>query len=90
MELNRDGFAAEENIITDKSLNKIAFTVENRTGDEHTSELLLSVPAGSCYSVLQNGQAVQLSRTGNWDYPLRAELRVTSEPGKVEIVREAR
>jgi hypothetical protein len=89
MELDRDGFAAGENIVTDKALNKIAFTLENRTGEEHTTELLLSVPAGSSYSVLQNGKEIQLSRSGNWDYPLRAELRVTSQSGKVEIVRAA-
>jgi hypothetical protein len=90
MELDRDGFAAGENIVTDKALNKIAFTLENRTGEEHTTELLLSVPAGSSYSVLQNGEAVKLSWTRNLDYPLRAQLRVTSQPGKVEIVRASR
>jgi hypothetical protein len=35
---------------------------------------------------LQNGKAIPLNRTANWDYPLRAELKVTSEPSKVEIV----
>jgi hypothetical protein len=67
-------------------LSKIAFTLENRTGDEHTTELRLSLPAGSSSSVLQNGKAIPLNRTANWDYPLRAELKVTSEPSKVEIV----
>jgi hypothetical protein len=90
MELDRDGFVAGDNIVTDKSLSKIAFTLENRTGDEHTTELLLSLPAAGSYSVLQNGKAVQLSRTGNWDYPFRAELRVTLQPCRVEIVRAGR
>jgi hypothetical protein len=86
MELDRDGFAAEKEIVTDKSLNKIVFTLENRTGDEHTTELLLSVPTGSTYSVLQNGNAIPLNRTSNWEYPLRAELKVALQPSKVEIV----
>jgi hypothetical protein len=90
MQLERDGFAAGENIVTDKALNKIAFTLGNRTGDEHTTELLLSASSDSPYSVLQNGKEVQLSRTGNWDYPLRAELKVTSQPDKIEIVRAGR
>src|SRR5215475_1135066 len=67
MELERDGFAAGENIITDKALNKIEFTLENRTGDEHATELLLSLPAGPSYSVLQNGKAIQVTATDNWD-----------------------
>ena len=90
MELDRDGFAAGENIVADKELNKIVFTLENRSGDEHTAELLLSLPAGTSYSVSQNGKGVQLIRTGNWDYPLRAELRVTSQPSKIEIVDASR
>src|SRR5215475_1245444 len=64
MELDRDGFAAGETIVTDKSLNKIAFALENRTGDEHVTELLLSLPNGESYSVLQNGKTVPLTRTG--------------------------
>jgi hypothetical protein len=87
MELERDGFAAERNIVTDKALSKIGFTVENRTGDEHTIELLLSLPAGSSYAVLQNGTPVVLKRTGNWDYPDRAELKVGLQPATIEIVR---
>jgi hypothetical protein len=86
MELDRDGFVAEQNIVTDKSLNKIAFTVENRTGDEHTTDLLLSFPSGSSYSVLQNGKTIPLSQSGNWDYPLRAELKVLAQTSKIEIV----
>lgn len=87
MELDRDGFAAGENIVTDKSLDKIAFTLENRTGDEHTTELLLSPPTGTTYSVLQNGKTIQLNRNSDWDYPLRAEIKVTSQPSNIEIVR---
>jgi len=87
MELDRDGFAAEQSIVTDKSLNKVAFTLENRTGDEHTTELLLSLPTGTTYSVLQNGKAIQLNRTSNWDFPLCAELKVTSQPSNIEVVR---
>lgn len=90
MELNRDGFAPEKNIVTDKSLNKLVFTLENRTRDEHTTDLLLCLPSGSSYSVLQNGKKVQLSRTGNWDYPLRAELKVTSQPCEIAMVRLSR
>jgi hypothetical protein len=90
MELNRDGFAAEKEIATDKSLNKLAFSLENRTGDEHTTELLLSPPDGSSYSVLQNGKAIPLKQTEIWDYPLRAELKIGLQPCTIEIVSASR
>jgi hypothetical protein len=85
--LERDGFAAEKQIITDESLNKVAFTLENRSGDEHMTGLLLSLPKGNSYSVSQNGKTIELNQTGNWDYPLRAALKITLQPSKAEIVR---
>jgi hypothetical protein len=71
-------------------LNKIAFRLENRTGDEHTTELLLCFPSGSSYSVLQDGKAIQLNRTGDWDYPVRGALKVTTRASKIEIVGASR
>ena len=85
LKLDRDGFAPDQNIVTDKSLRKVAFTLENRTGDEHATGLWLSLPAGMSYDVLQNGKKVALSPTGNWDYPLRAELKITRETSKIEL-----
>lgn len=87
MELDRDGFAAEQKIVTDPLLNKIVFTLENRTGDEHTTGLWLSLPAGSSCSVSQNGNKIALTPTGNWDYPLRAELKIARQPGTIEVIR---
>ncbi len=90
IELDRDGFAREQSIVTDKSLNKITFTLENRTDDEHATDLKLSLPDGSSASVMQNGKKIALTPTGNWDYPWRAELKVTRQPSKIEITREAK
>jgi hypothetical protein len=87
LELDRDGFAAEQPIAVDKSLSTISFTLENRTGDEHTTELSLSPPAGSAYIVLLNGARVQLNPTGNWDFPFRAQLKVKLQPARIEIVK---
>jgi len=63
-----------------EALTKIAFAVENRTGDAHTTGFLLSPPVGTSYTVLQDGQPISLVKTGDWDYPLRAELKIV--PGK--------
>ena len=86
-EVDRDGFASEMPIVTDQSLKRIVFTLENRTGDKHTTELSLAPPQGRTYRVIQDGKAVTLRQTGIWDYPQRAELRVTGSQSKIEIVR---
>jgi hypothetical protein len=86
VELDRDGFAAGQSIVTDKSLKKISFTVENRTGDEHTTGLWLSLPAEASYEVFQDGNKLALGPTGDSDYPVRAELKVPREPSRIEIV----
>jgi hypothetical protein len=65
------------------------FTLENRTSDKHTTGLWLSWPKGSSCAVLQDGKKVALSPTRDWDYPLRAELKVTPQSSKIEIIREA-
>jgi hypothetical protein len=36
----------------------------------------------------QNGNKIALTRMGNWGYPLRGELKVTRQPGVIEIIRE--
>jgi hypothetical protein len=88
IELDRDGFAAGQPIVTDKSLSNIAFTVENRTGDAHTTSLLLSPPAGTTYVVRHNGKEVDVTGTTNWDYPQRAELTIGEGANQVEIVKQ--
>ncbi|MEX2317891.1 MAG: DUF5695 domain-containing protein [Pirellulales bacterium] len=88
IELDRDGFAAGQPIVTDKGLGKIAFSVENRTGDEHKTGLLLSPPGGASYTVRHNGNAVPLTATGDWNYPARAELSIGGGTNKIEIVKQ--
>lgn len=87
LEAGRDGFAAGEPIVTDKKLAKLAFTLENRTQDAHTTELRLSFPIGSKFDVTQDGKKLALRQTGDWDYPWIAEVQMTSAPSKIEIVR---
>jgi len=86
IELDRDGFAAGKEITVDKALKRIAFTLENRTGDEHGTGLWLSPPAGTKYSVFQDGREIALGQTGNWDYPLRAELRAGKTQTTIELI----
>jgi hypothetical protein len=87
IELERDGFAAGQKITVDRSWN-VAFDLENRTGDAHTTALMLSLPEGESYVVRHNGSPVALTKTGNWDYPLRAELKVGDEVNRVELLKQ--
>lgn len=85
LQLDRDGFAAEQPIRVDKSIRTISFTLENRTGDRHRTDLWLSVPNPTRAVLKLNGQAVTLLPTGDWDYPWRADLDVEPRPGMVEL-----
>jgi len=87
IEVERDGFAADQNIIMDKKLEKIAFLLENRTANAHTTGIRLSFSANSQYELLQEGKKVKLTQTTNWDYPWRAELAMTGGPTRIELVR---
>ncbi len=87
IEFERDGFAAGRDIVMDKALGRIAFDVENRTADAHKTGVRLSVPAGFTCKLVQNGRSVPLVATGDWDYPLRAEIDVAGPVVSLELVR---
>jgi hypothetical protein len=87
LELDRDGFAAGQPIVTDEKLGKLSFTLENRTADKHFTELLLSFPSGVSYDVAQSGQNVILERTGDWDYPWKAVVEMNQGSSTIEITR---
>ena len=77
-------------IVIDKKLGRVAFTLENRTQNAHTTRMRLAFPTNSQYEVLQDGQPVALVQTNNWDYPWRAEIRFTGPAAQIEILRTDR
>ena len=85
IELDRDGFAAGDKIVIDKALG-VSFNIENRTGDSHTTKLWLSFPENEAYIVRLNGAEVALTKTGNWDYPMRADLTISAATNRIEIL----
>ena len=87
IELERDGFMTNLPIVLDKQLSRISFTLENRTKDQHVTDLKLSAYPGTMYEVLQDGQKVNLIKTGNWDYPWYAKLNMNETPSQIEIIR---
>ncbi|RPJ71930.1 MAG: hypothetical protein EHM24_10705 [Acidobacteria bacterium] len=86
LELDRDGFTAGAPVSFDGELRRVAFTLENRTGEPHQTTLRLSLPEGRRYEVRQDGQVVALRPTGNFDYPQAALLRVKTASSRVEIL----
>jgi len=87
LELNRDGFARDQAIEVSKGLDRITFTLENRTSDEHDTELSLSLPYGADYVLTQDGKPVELFPTGDWDYPWRVTLPMTRGSTTIELHR---
>jgi hypothetical protein len=86
VELERDGFASEAPITIEKALGTIAFTIENRVSTPHTTRIKLSFPLNSRYELRQDGKVVPLTKTGDWDYPWRAEVSLGAA-AKIELVR---
>jgi hypothetical protein len=86
VELDRDGFAADDAIVLDKKLDRIAFVIENRTGKPHATALSLSFPSNVRYTVLEDGKPVVLTPTDDFDYPWRGQLVITGPTSRVELV----
>ncbi len=86
IELERDGFAANEAIIMNTDLSKIFFTLENRSADVHRCGVVLSVPAGMQVTIVRDGKSIAVSKSDDWDYPWRAEIEMGAEPCRIEII----
>ncbi len=87
LELGRDGFARSEPIVVDKGLERITITLENRTEDRHATRLSIRLPYRTEYTLVQDGEPVELVPDGDWDYPWRATLRIGDGTSTIELVR---
>ena len=88
LEVDRDGFAAEAPIAFDRELRRVAFTLENRTGDRHTTVLAIATPgAADQWEIRVDGRPVDLKPSAIMDYPLRAEIAMGPGSARVEMAR---
>ena len=85
IELDRDGFVADTPMEIGKTLDRVAFTLENRTANTHSTGVRLALPVNNKYELRQDGKLLPLVQTGNWDYPWRAELPMAGATTKIEI-----
>jgi hypothetical protein len=88
LELDGDAFAAETPIALDKTLTRVAFTFENRTGDAHTTMLAIASPAATDrWEVRIDGCRVTITPNASTDYPLRASIPLGTGLARVEMIR---
>ncbi|HUW91707.1 MAG TPA: hypothetical protein VMV74_00970, partial [Bacteroidales bacterium] len=64
LSLDHDGFADEKQIIVTPALDKVTFTIENRSGGSHTSILTVTTPEGNEPVVTVDGKKVKAVRSG--------------------------
>jgi hypothetical protein len=58
MELEQDGFAKDQPVVVSDGLDRVSFTVENRSGGAHEAGLWLAGLPAATYSITVNGKAV--------------------------------
>jgi hypothetical protein len=87
IELERDGFAAETPITMDAGIQKVSFTLENRTADTHLTGVRLSFPVNSRYELRQDDAVVPFVRTDDWNYPWHATLKTGGAPSRITLTR---
>jgi hypothetical protein len=87
IELDRDGFEAGAPVMLDRDLRRVAFTVENRTGDRHTTVLAFAPPGDGRWEMRVDGRRVALQPNASADYPLRAEFAMGPGAARVEMIR---
>ncbi len=88
IELERDGFAKGSPIRIDEALNRVSFTLENRTGAAHNGGLRLMLPVNSHYTLTVDGKQVPFVLTGNPDYPIHADVPLTVDGARLELRRQ--
>jgi hypothetical protein len=82
--LDHDGFAKGQRVAIDESLGRIAFTVENRSGDPHSTALEVSGANAKDYEITAGGQRLTGVAT---ESGLKVDVPVGEAGTKVVIVR---
>ena len=84
IELDRDGFARGQPLITDQSLTRLRLTLENRTSDTHTTSLRISAAGAQAYEVIHEGERVGTAKPNGAS---SFKLKVKSTPQtKIELI----
>jgi len=63
--MDRDGFAKEHPVIVSGTLDKLSFSIENRTGDTHELKLLIQTDPGRTIRLVHNNRNIARDVNGN-------------------------
>ena len=82
LELERDGFAAEQPVRISNDFKKVRFVIENRTNNQHTTNLTVHSTSGKKITIKLNSQSIKGKISGeNWVFA----LPVGREPVVVKV-----
>jgi len=84
VDLDRDGFAAEKPIVTDKNFGRIKMMLENRTGDTHVTPLKISPLGKPSYAVIQDGKEIGIAKPGR---EAVLELKISKPATVIELLK---
>lgn len=83
--LGRDGFMKDAEIVADKSTGAVTFTVENRSGDAHTTNLAISSIFNDIETVRVTVDGKRINAVRKTDYLFEAELPLQRASHRVEV-----
>jgi hypothetical protein len=83
LSLYRDGFANEKQISITPDLKVVTFTLENRTGNSHTTKLSMFVLPGKVPVVTVDGKNVAVKNTGEREFA--AEINVSKATHQIVV-----
>jgi hypothetical protein len=79
----RDGFAKEKQIRISPDLKRVSFTLENRTGNTHTTKMSIFVSSGYTPAVLVDGKKVTVVKSGEREFVTNFD--VTRSTHQIEV-----
>jgi len=83
IELDRDGFARDGEIVVGRSLKSMTFEVENRTGDSHNTGLTIFVPDGRKLNINIDGREVIPVKEA--DHTYRIDINISASKHTVRL-----
>lgn len=83
IELDRDGFARDGEIVVGRSLKSLTFEIENRTGDSHNAGLTIFVPDGRKLNINIDGREVIPVKEA--DHTYRIDINISESKHTVRL-----
>ncbi|MFO7889789.1 MAG: DUF5695 domain-containing protein [bacterium] len=83
VELDRDGFVSEQEILIEKSLKNLRFKIENRTDDKHITRLTVFAPQSTVLNLTMDGKKIEIVKGEQGTY--RIDLPISQPQHLIEL-----